>query len=68
MQAMSETGDLKCIANNMEKCISSIGQLRFIDSAQFLLVSLDKLVKSNDCESLLITSEYEPDLNKVGLL
>ena len=65
MPDISETtGDLKCIANNMEKYISfSIGQLRFIDSAQFLLASLDKLVKSNDPDSLLITKEYEPDLN-----
>ena len=70
MQAISETeGDLKCIANNMEKYISfSIGQLRFIDSTQFLLASPDKLVKSNDRESLLITSAHEQDLNKVTLL
>ena len=70
MQAISETeGDLKCIANNMEKYIYfSIGQLRFIDSLQFVNASLDKLVKSNDPDSLLITSNYEPDFNKVGLL
>ena len=45
----------------MEKYIYfSIGQL-------FLIASLDKLVKSNDSDSLLITKEYEPDLNKVEL-
>ena len=70
MQAISEmTGYLKCIANNMEKYISfSIGQLRFIDSLQFVNASLDKPVKSNGPDSLLITKEYEPDLNKVELL
>ena len=53
----------------MEKYISfSIGQLRFIDNAQFVLASLDKLVKSNDPDSLLIVREYEPDPNKVWLL
>ena len=37
MQAISETeGNLKCITNNMEKYISFlVGQLRFVDSAQF---------------------------------
>ena len=70
MQAISETKEkLDCIANNMEKYISfSIWQLRFIDSLQFLNASLEKLVKSNDPDSLLITKEYEPDLNKVKLL
>ena len=70
MQAISETKEkLDCIANNMEKYISfSIWQLRFIDSLQFVNASLEKLVKSNDPDSLLITKEYEPDLNKVKLL
>ena len=46
MQAISETtGKIPCIPNNTEKYISfSLGQLRFIDSAQFMLSSLDKLV------------------------
>ena len=40
--------NLKCIPNNMEKYISfSLGNLRFIDSFQFLLSSLDSLVSSN---------------------
>ena len=43
MQAISETeGNVNVIANNMEKYISfSIGQLRFLDSLQFLNTSLD---------------------------
>ena len=46
MQAISRVeGKVSCIPNNTEKYISfSLGQLRFIDSAQFLLASLDKLV------------------------
>ena len=45
MQAISKVeGRVSCIPNNTEKYISfSLGQLRFIDSAQFLLASLDKL-------------------------
>ena len=42
MQALSKVeGRVSCILNNMEKYTSfTLGQLRFIDSAQFLLVSL----------------------------
>ena len=49
MQYIGEQdGALSCIANNKEKYISfSLGQLVFKDSAQFLLASLDKLVRSN---------------------
>ena len=49
MQAISKVGgEITCIPNNTEKYISfSLGQLRFIDSAQFLLASLDKLVSAN---------------------
>ena len=67
MQAISKTkGDLICIADNMEKYISfSLGQLRFIDSLQFLNAPLDKLVESND--SFPITEKYEPDPNKLEL-
>ena len=63
MQAVSKTkGDLKCIANNMEKYISfSLGQLRFIDSLQCLNASLDKLVESND--SFPITAKKEGNLS-----
>ena len=38
-------GDIRCIPNNMEKYMSfSMGQLRFIDSFQFMSMSLEKLV------------------------
>ena len=49
MQAISKVeGRVSCIPNNTEKYISfSLGQLRFIDSAQFLLAPLDKLVAAN---------------------
>ena len=47
MQAISKVeGQIKCIPNNMEKYISfSLGKLRFIDSVQFMLSSLDSLVE-----------------------
>ena len=41
-----EDHKLKCIPNNTEKYSFSLGQLRFIDSAQLLLAPLDKLVSS----------------------
>ena len=63
MQAISKVeGQVSCILNNTEKYISfSLGQLRFIDSAQFLLASLDKLVAANSPEAFQITACYEPD-------
>ena len=55
--------------NNTEKYISfSLGQLRFIDSFQFLLTSLDKLVSANKPESFLITNTFYPDESKRNLL
>ena len=50
MQAMARVqGEIKCIPTNTEKYISfSLGNLRFIDSFNFLLSSLDKLVKGSD--------------------
>ena len=61
MQAISRVeGKVSCIPNNTEKYISfSLGQLRFIDSAQFLLASLDKLVAANPPEAFQITARYE---------
>ena len=61
MQAISRVeGKVSCITNNTEKYISfSLGQLRFIDSAQFLLASLDKLVAANPPEAFQITARYE---------
>ena len=50
MQAMARVqGEIKCIPTNTEKYISfSLGNLKFIDSANFLLSSLDKVVKGID--------------------
>ena len=61
MQAISKVdGKVSCIPNNTEKYISfSLGQLRFIDSAQFLLASLDKLVAANPPEAFKVTARYE---------
>lgn len=60
MQAIGKvSGDVNCIPNNMKKYISfSFGSLRFIDSEQFLLAPLDKLVKAQDKEDLKITKKY----------
>ena len=53
---------MSCIPNNAEKCISfSLGQLRFIDSAQFLLASLDKLVAANPPGAFHKTAQREPN-------
>ena len=61
MQAISRVqGRISCIPNNTEKYISfCLGQLRFIDSAQFLLAPLDKLVAANTPETFQITARYE---------
>ena len=50
MQAMARVqGEIKCILTNTEKYISfSLGNLRFVDSVNFLPSSLDKLVKGSD--------------------
>ena len=70
MQAISKVeGKVTCIPNNTEKYISfSLGQLRFIDSAQFLLASLDRLVSANQPEAFRATAKYEPDKEKRSLL
>jgi len=49
MQAMARVqGEIKCISTNTEKYISFLlGNLRFIDSVNFMQSSLDKLVKSS---------------------
>ena len=50
MQAMARVqSEIKCIPTNTEKYISfSLGNLRFIDSVNFLQSSLDKLVKGSE--------------------
>ena len=62
MQAISKVEDrVSCISDNTEKYISfSLRQLRFIDSAQFLLAFLDKLVQ--------ITAQHEPNRERRELL
>ena len=58
-----------CIPNNAEKYINfNLGHLRFIDSVQFLLSSIDKLVSANDPRDLKITRCFEKDEVKRSLL
>ena len=59
MQHIGEQdGTMSCIPNNKEKYISfSWRQLEFKDSAQFLLASLDKLVRSNKKETFKHTQK-----------
>ena len=68
MQAMATVrGEIKCIPTNTEKYISfSLGNLRFIDSVNFLLSSLDKLVKGSD--EFPIMKKLMPEENKLRLL
>ena len=62
-------GKVSCIPNHTERYISfSVGQLRFIDSAQFLLASLDKLSAANRSEAFQITAKYEPNEARLKLL
>lgn len=70
MQRVSKfKGEVTYIPNNTEKYISfSIWQLRFIDSTQFLLGSLDKLVSSSPQKTFKIIGQYEPDREKRQLL
>ena len=67
MQAKARVqGEIKCIPTNTEKYISfSLGNLRFVDSVNFLLSSLDKLVKGSDEFSIinrLMLEENKPRL------
>ena len=68
MQAMARVpGEIKCIPTNTEKYISfSLGNLRFIDSVNFLLSSLDKLVKGSD--EFPIMKKMRQEENKRQLL
>ena len=68
MQAMARVqGEIKCIATNTKKYISiSLGNLRFVDSVNFLLSSLDKLVKGSD--EFPIMNKLIPEENKRRLL
>ena len=68
MQAMARVrGQIKCIPTNTEKYISfSLGNLRFVDSVNFLLSSLDKLVKGSD--EFPIMQRRFPEENMLRLL
>ena len=68
MQAMVRVrGEIKCIPTNTEKYISfSLGNLRFINSINFLLSSLEKLVEGSD--EFLIMEKMMPEENKRQLL
>ena len=60
---------MSCIPNNTKKYISfSLGQLRFMDSAQFFLASLDKLVAANPPGALQISSQHGPNKERRELL
>ena len=69
MQAMARArGEIKCIPTNTEKYISfSLGNLRFVDSVNFLLSSLDKLVKGSD-EFPIMQRRLMPEENMRRLL
>ena len=68
MPAMARVrGEIRCIPTNTEKYISfSLGNLRFIDSVNFLLSSLEKLVKGID--EFPIMNKLMPEENKRKLL
>ena len=68
MQAMARVqGEVKCIPTKTEKYISfSLGNLRFIDSVNFLPSSLDQLVKGSD--EFTIMKKLMPEENKWQLL
>ena len=62
MQAISKVGGkVSCIPNTERYISFSVGQLRFIDSAKFLLASLDKLVAAIRPAAFQITAQYEPN-------
>jgi len=68
MQTMARVqGGIKCIPTKTEKYISfSLGNLRFIDSVNFMQSSLDKLVKGS--EELSIMEKMATEENKRQLL
>ena len=68
MQAMARVrGEIKCIATNTEKYISfSLGNLTFIDSINFLMSGLEKLVDGTD--EFPIMQRSFPEENKRKLL
>ena len=69
MQAMARVrGEIKCIATNTEKYISfSLGNLKFVDSVNFLLSSLEKLIKGSENFSIMQTRFPEENRRKLLL-
>ena len=71
MQAMARVrGEIKCIAKNTEKYITfSLGNLKFIDSLNFLQNSLENVVKGNNEFPLMKKRypEYSELLLKKGI-
>ena len=69
MQGMARVpGEIKCIPNNTEKYISfSLGNVKFIDSINFLQSSLDKLVKSTDSFPIMQRTFMEEDKRRLLL-
>jgi hypothetical protein len=52
-------GNITCIANNSEKYISfGVGQLKFIDSFQFMSSSLEKLVDSTNVDEFRLINQF----------
>ena len=69
MQAMARVpGEIKCIPNNIEKYISFLlGNVKFIDTINFLQSSLDKLVKSTDSFPIVQRIFMEEDKRRLLL-
>ena len=61
-------GEIKCIPTNTEKYISfSLGNLRFVDSLNFMMSSLGKLVKGSD-EFQIMQSKVAEENKRRSLL
>ena len=61
-------GNISCIANNAEKYISfSVGQLKFLDSFQFMASSLEKLVDATDKSDFRLTQKEFGDQTELIL-
>ena len=69
-QTISKVKDkVSCIPKNTDKYISfSLGQLRLIDSAQFLLAPLDRLVAGNQPEAFQITAQCKANEARCKLI
>ena len=61
-------GNISCIAKNAEKYISfSVGQLKFLDSFQFMASSLEKLVDATDKSDFILTQKEFRDQTELIL-